>query len=354
MLSTLPVSDLLRPASPADIVLVSCGSFNPPTLMHLHMCDTAVAALRMAGHRVLGCYLSPVSDAYLKHDLAPAIHRLAMCQLAVSSSTDVMVDSWEALQPQYTPSLLVLRHVAARMGEQALRTCKHKHEHQQPACFSSSFQQMPCSAIRSNDIDEHWCKGQDHKNGIHGQQGTTAVPAATSASEAAAKAEPAAPAASGAVPQQGHRSQTPHVMLLCGADVLASMAQPGAWHLPEVLLQEHGVVCVERRHGTGALQQAGGLQTLLEQPGSLLNEFKHCILVLPAGDGTGDGAGDGADGDRSVWSLSSTRVRATLRTPGGDITGMVPEPVRQYLLDNPHVYGTQKADPPALFGKDAV
>ncbi|GFH05588.1 CTP_transf_like domain-containing protein [Haematococcus lacustris] len=73
-------------------------------------------------------------------------------------------------------------------------------------------------------------------------------------------------------------------MLLCGADVLASMAQPGAWHLPEELLQEHGVVCVERRHGTGALQQAGGLQTLLEQPGSLLNEADG--LVHNAGSNT--------------------------------------------------------------------
>ncbi len=35
-------------------------------------------------------------------------------------------------------------------------------------------------------------------------------------------------------------------MLLCGADVLASMAVPGVWLNLETLLEEFGVVCLDR------------------------------------------------------------------------------------------------------------
>lgn len=56
--------------------------------------------------------MSPVSDMYGKKDLAQGAHRVAMCQIAASTSPHVMVDDWEMRQPGYTRTLLVLRHVA--------------------------------------------------------------------------------------------------------------------------------------------------------------------------------------------------------------------------------------------------
>lgn len=56
--------------------------------------------------------MSPVSDMYGKKDLAQGAHRVAMCQIATSTSPHVMVDDWEMRQPGYTRTLLVLKHVA--------------------------------------------------------------------------------------------------------------------------------------------------------------------------------------------------------------------------------------------------
>ena len=64
------------------------------------------------GHDVLGGYMSPVNDAYGKPELLPSRHRVSMCQLAAESSAIVMIDAWEAAQPQYQRSLAVLRHVS--------------------------------------------------------------------------------------------------------------------------------------------------------------------------------------------------------------------------------------------------
>lgn len=38
------------------------------------------------GFDVLGCYMSPVNDAYWKQMLAPGRHRVRMCQLAAADS----------------------------------------------------------------------------------------------------------------------------------------------------------------------------------------------------------------------------------------------------------------------------
>ncbi|KAK9829046.1 hypothetical protein WJX72_003627 [[Myrmecia] bisecta] len=102
----------------SPVVLVSCGSFNPPTNMHLRMFDLAEHALLQSGTDVLGGYLSPVNDAYKKPGLLPAEQRVAMCELAAGATDDVMVDSWEAQQKHYQRSLTVLEHVESELNAQ--------------------------------------------------------------------------------------------------------------------------------------------------------------------------------------------------------------------------------------------
>ena len=97
------------------VVLVSCGSFNPPTIAHMKILDMVRAAYVKAGIDVYGAYLSPVHDAYQKPGLVDARHRVEMCRRAVASSTFVMVDGWEAAQVGYTRTLHVLDSIDARL-----------------------------------------------------------------------------------------------------------------------------------------------------------------------------------------------------------------------------------------------
>lgn len=60
---------------------------------------------------VVGGCLSPVNDRYAKPGLASALHRVNMCEQAVQDTSEwIMVDSWEARQPQYLPTAQVLDH----------------------------------------------------------------------------------------------------------------------------------------------------------------------------------------------------------------------------------------------------
>ena len=71
--------------------------------------------LLQRGLPVVGGYMSPVNDAYTKPGLLPAAHRLQMCRAAASTHPRLMVDPWEAAQPEAQRSLLVLRRVEAAL-----------------------------------------------------------------------------------------------------------------------------------------------------------------------------------------------------------------------------------------------
>lgn len=94
------------------LVIVACGSFSPITYLHLRMFEMALDAIReQTRFEVIGAYFSPVSDNYRKPGLASAHHRVRMCELACErTSSWLMVDAWESLQPKYTRTALVLDH----------------------------------------------------------------------------------------------------------------------------------------------------------------------------------------------------------------------------------------------------
>ncbi|KAI1499473.1 hypothetical protein F5X99DRAFT_389547 [Biscogniauxia marginata] len=94
------------------LVLVACGSFSPITYLHLRMFELANDYARInTNYEVVGGYLSPVSDAYKKVGLAPSVHRVRMCELAAEETLRwLMVDPWEAIQPDYMPTAKVLDH----------------------------------------------------------------------------------------------------------------------------------------------------------------------------------------------------------------------------------------------------
>ena len=98
-------------SSPAQrVVFLACGSFNPPTNMHLRLFELARDHFRT--HQplstVLGGVISPTHDAYAKSSLIPSNHRLSMARLAVSQSPFVKVSDWEVKQEGWSRTRLVL------------------------------------------------------------------------------------------------------------------------------------------------------------------------------------------------------------------------------------------------------
>ncbi|ODV95049.1 hypothetical protein PACTADRAFT_50873 [Pachysolen tannophilus NRRL Y-2460] len=102
----------LQDSSKYPLVIVACGSFSPITYLHLRMFEMALDSIRESTRfEVIGGYYSPVSDNYRKQGLAPSHHRVRMCELACErTSSWLMVDAWESLQPRYTRTALVLDH----------------------------------------------------------------------------------------------------------------------------------------------------------------------------------------------------------------------------------------------------
>lgn len=94
------------------LVLVSCGSFSPPTNLHLRMFEEAADYCQFeTDYEVVGGFFSPVGDAYKKAGLAPAQHRINMTRIAVEDSSDwIGVDPWEPLHKEYMPTVKVLDH----------------------------------------------------------------------------------------------------------------------------------------------------------------------------------------------------------------------------------------------------
>ncbi|KAI5963481.1 NMA1 [Candida pseudojiufengensis] len=102
----------LSDESKSPLVIVACGSFSPITYLHLRMFEMALdAVMEQTRFEVVGGYYSPVSSNYKKQGLASAYHRVRMCELACErTSSWLMVDAWESLQPKYTRTALVLDH----------------------------------------------------------------------------------------------------------------------------------------------------------------------------------------------------------------------------------------------------
>jgi nicotinamide mononucleotide adenylyltransferase len=67
---------------------------------------------------VLGGYMSPVSDKYGKADLAPAHHRVRMCELALENGANdwVTVDAWEAMLDHHSPTARVMERFSAALN----------------------------------------------------------------------------------------------------------------------------------------------------------------------------------------------------------------------------------------------
>lgn len=109
----MPTGKLVRriPAGTQPVVLLSCGSFNPPTYLHLRIFEEARITLRTLNKFVIGGFISPTHDKYFKKSLCPMVHRVAMSRLAVQDSDWIDVSDWETMQPEWTRTALSLKYM---------------------------------------------------------------------------------------------------------------------------------------------------------------------------------------------------------------------------------------------------
>ena len=125
-------ADALNEKRAQKVVLLETGSLSPVHLEHVRMLELAKQHLEslffeepaeeISQQRfvVVGAYLSPSCDQYVMRKLGrsrpgflSAAHRLAMCRLAVSHSSWIDVDSWEAAQDHFVD----FPQVAIRLAE---------------------------------------------------------------------------------------------------------------------------------------------------------------------------------------------------------------------------------------------
>ena len=100
-------------------ILLSCGSFNPPTVMHLRLFELAKDQLSKNGYDVLGGIMSPVHDKYKekKSSLISAHHRINMVELSLKDYHFVKCSKWETQQEEWTRTRQVLEQHLSQIKE---------------------------------------------------------------------------------------------------------------------------------------------------------------------------------------------------------------------------------------------
>ncbi|XP_060833803.1 nicotinamide/nicotinic acid mononucleotide adenylyltransferase 1 isoform X2 [Rhopalosiphum padi] len=175
-----------------NIILMSTGSFNPPTNMHLRMFEIARDHLNRLGLTICGGLISPTHDLYKKKDLAPSLHRCAMIEQALVALPWVKLSDWEVKQNGWTRTRQVLQY----------------HQNHLNMIITSRLN-------GSIKIDTSLLPVQFIENlNVSDSNQNTAV----------------------------------NVRLLCGADLLESFAVPGLWNDDDIeaIVRDYGLVVVSR------------------------------------------------------------------------------------------------------------
>lgn len=107
-------------------ILISVGSFNPITIMHLRIFELAKHHLKTKKNiQIQKGVISPTNDKYaaIKPSLSPSQHRLAMINLALKDVDWIVCDDWETRQPNWVRTLPALKHYETIYGKNLRLLC---------------------------------------------------------------------------------------------------------------------------------------------------------------------------------------------------------------------------------------
>lgn len=208
--------------SHGKIVLMACGSFSPPTYMHLRMFEIAKDYIQSLGlGSVVGGLVSPVHDAYGKKDLVAAHHRIAMLKLALRSSSWIKISDWETQQSGWTRTRISLQYHQD--------TINNYINDPDPPNW------LPDDLINLNSIDEP----DNLMEKLNGNRVDDKVT----------------------------------LKLLCGADLLESFATPGLW-------SDEDIENIVGRHGLVVVTRAGGDPSRFIYESDMLYKHRKNILLV--------------------------------------------------------------------------
>ncbi|XP_073969979.1 nicotinamide mononucleotide adenylyltransferase isoform X2 [Rhodnius prolixus] len=185
----------------SKIVLLSCGSYNPPTNMHLRMFEIARDQLNRQGRfHVIGGIISPVHDNYGKKELISSTHRCALVRLALQDSDWIHLSDWECNQEGWLPTRQVLQY----------------HQNKLNSCLNSNEMTGNKRSLSDSDVPQWIQQAQKFC--------------------------------------QNNMSSI-KVKLLCGGDLLESFGTPGLWKDCDIenIVGDHGLAVITRA-GTDPLK----------------------------------------------------------------------------------------------------
>jgi nicotinate (nicotinamide) nucleotide adenylyltransferase len=201
--------------------------------------------------------------------------------------------------------LQVLRHVAsslqAYMQPAAAAQQQQQDAAKQASSSSSSSSSSNAGIIRAHGLAAAAAPAANLSTATADRAALAAAEASTSSSTSDGSSAQAPGSAAASSPA------APRVMLLCGADLLATINTPGVWQDPDIILQEHGIVCVCRA-GTD-------VDALLQEPGSVLQRHRQHVVVVQ---------------EPVANDVSSTMVRQLLAA-GQPVRYLVPDAVLAYI-----------------------
>ncbi|KAF2363952.1 Cytidyltransferase-like domain [Trinorchestia longiramus] len=209
---------------PQKVVLLACGSYNPPTNLHLRMFELARDYLhRTTNFHVIAGLISPVHDKYGKEGLAGSNDRCQMVRLALTSSNWIHLSDWETRQEEWTPTREVLQH-----HQRLIRS------HLYHLRLSNDPKKMDLMDSAVNGNLDGTVKRQRMDNTVpwlsHLTTSLASVPVT----------------GGGGGRHMQHEPVT--VKLLCGADLLESFGKPGVWKEEDIetIIGKFGLVVITR------------------------------------------------------------------------------------------------------------
>ncbi|XP_058620443.1 nicotinamide/nicotinic acid mononucleotide adenylyltransferase 1 isoform X2 [Onychostoma macrolepis] len=220
--------------------------------------------MRMRRYRVVKGIISPVGDGYKKKGLIEACHRLEMARLATLNSDWITVDDWESQQLEWVETAKVVRWEHLEI--------MHHAEHISSENNNDEVDTVRCGKRRKLGQNTIICQSSSYIN---------------------------------------PKEDTPHLNLLCGADVLESFGVPNLWKPEDIeeIVGRYGVACITR-YGSDP-------EKFINQSDVLYKHRKNIHMVR----------------EWVTNEISATHVRRALRR-GQSVRYLLPDPVVRYIQEH--------------------